>query len=206
MNHILIATGNKHKKEKLTWIVNNHFDKIDYLEDLDFSINIDENASTFEGNAQLKALTYSKKYDGFVIATDGGVSIPALESWNNLRTKRFAGEDISDFQRIDILLEMMKDKKGKDRAMVWNEAIAIAKDGKVLFSTEVEGVKGLMETEFNPANYKEGIWVCSIWFFPQFQKNFFQLDKEELDQVENSWFLLKEASQDFLTSLRNLAK
>ncbi|MDP2860961.1 MAG: non-canonical purine NTP pyrophosphatase [bacterium] len=202
-NKILIATGNKHKKEKLAWIVKDYFRRIDYPDSLGLNISVNENGNSFRENAEIKAKEYSLCYKGFVTATDGGVIIPVLgDNWNPLRTKRFAGENIDDFERIRLLLELMKDKKGDDRIMTWNEALAIAKNGKILFSCQAEGVKGLLEENFNKKKYKPGIWVCSVWFFPQYKKNFFDLSDEEVKQVEISWKRLFDATHSFLDNFK----
>ena len=104
MNKILIATGNKHKKEKLSWIVDGHFKKVEFPEDLGIKIEVEENGRTFEENAAKKAIEFSKHYDGYTISTNVGVLIPVLGNlWNGLRTKRFAGERPSDFERIEKL-------------------------------------------------------------------------------------------------------
>lgn len=198
-NDILIATGNKHKREKLSWIVNDFFEKIIFPEEVDINLKIDEDGTTFEENASKKAVEFSKLYDRYTISTDGGILIPALGSqWDGLRTKRFAGEDATDFERIEKLLDLMKEKKGDERKMVWNEAIAIAKNGKLLFSKQVEGIEGTLQTTFDQSKYREGIWVCSVWFFPQFNKNFFDLSPEEVIEAEISWEKLKIASREFL--------
>lgn len=203
LDNILIATNNKHKAEKLTWIVNDYFYKIDYPQDLIKKIEIDEDGEDFVENASKKAIEYSKIYDGYTIATDGGIIIPALgKNWNPLRTKRFAGEDTSDFERIRLLLELMKDKKGHERKIVWKEAIALAKNGQVIFTDLAEGMDALLDTEFNKNNYKEGIWVCSISYFPQFKKNFFELTEEQLAEAEISWEILKNKTTKFLESIK----
>ncbi len=82
--------------------------------------------------------------------------------------------------------------------MVWNEAIAMAKDGKLLFSKQVEGIEGLLQKDFDASKYREGIWVCSVWYFPQFKKNFFDLSKNETDEVEISWHELRKLTRKFL--------
>ena len=201
MNKILIATGNKHKREKLSWIVDGFFKKIEFPENIGFKIEIEEDGNTFEENAAKKAIEFSKHYDGYTISTDGGILIPVLGNlWDGLRTKRFVGEDVSDFERIEKLLELMEDKKGDERKMVWNEAIAIAKDGKLLFSKQVEGIEGVLQREFDKSKYREGIWVCSVWFFPQFNKNFFDLSPEEASKAEVSWEKLRKAAREFLNT------
>lgn len=199
MNKILIATGNKHKKEKLSWIVDGYFEKIEFPEDLEIRIKLEENGKTFAENAAKKAIAFSSHYDGYTISTDGGILIPVLGNlWDGLRTKRFAGEGVSDFERIAKLMDLMKDKKNDERKMVWNEAIAIAKEGKLLFSKQVEGIEGVLQQEFDESKYREGIWVCSVWFFPQFKKNFFDLAPKEVRKVEISWEKLRKVTRKFL--------
>ena len=95
----------------------------------------------------------------------------------------------------------MKNLKGNDRKMTWNEAIAISKNGKLLFSAQVEGITGFAVEKFDAtkytAKYKEGIWVCSIWFFPQWNKTFFDLNAEEKKQAEISWERLGQLTKVF---------
>ncbi|TSC65068.1 MAG: dITP/XTP pyrophosphatase [Candidatus Berkelbacteria bacterium Gr01-1014_85] len=161
-------------------------------------LDVEENGKTFEENAIIKALSFSQHYDGYVIATDGGASIPALgESWDGLRTKRFAGEEATDQERIEKLLTLMKDKKDNERAMLWREAIAVARNGQVLFSEEVEGAKGEVQASFDPTKYKPGIWVCSIWYFPELNKNFFDMTEKEQEYVEISWHRLFKSTRNY---------
>lgn len=197
---ILIATKNPHKQEKLSWIIKGFFDQIDMLNKANIEADLDEKGSTFEEVATYKAIFYSKKYKGYVIATDSGMRIPALgKKWNGLLTKRFVGrKNVSDFERMDKLLELMKDKKGEERTMCWKEALAITKDGEKVFSCEVEGSEGLMQERYDPRKYKKGIWLCSLWHYPQFGKNFFDLTEEETKQAEISWWRLRGKTRKFL--------
>lgn len=198
-NDILIATTNEYKKQKLTWIVERYFKKVHYLDDLDLNLVVNESGNSFKRNACIKAIEYSKHCRDFVISTDGGVLIPALgNTWNGLYTRRFAGEDVSDFERIKKLLEVAKPLKGAERKVVWKEAVAIGKAGKVLFSKEALGVAGILQENFDPTKYIKGIWVCSLWFFPQYNKSFFDLTIKERQKVEVSWKKLKDATDQFL--------
>lgn len=197
---LILATGNPHKIKKLTWIFDDYFATI---APQDKSIDIDEDGTTFRQNAEKKAIEVSRMYGCYAVATDGGVLIPALgEDWNGLFTKRFVGrEDATDFDRMDALLELMKDKEGDERAIVWNEAIALANNGELLFSTQVEGDHGMVQTSYNPEQYQEGIWQCTVTCYPQFGgKNFFELSDEERKYSEISWWRLKEAVEGYYTS------
>jgi len=189
---IVLATTNPHKIKKLSWIVKPYFSNV---VPQDQTIDIEETGNSFEENAIIKAVAISKRYHCHAIASDGGVLIPALgKDWNGVLTKRFIGrEDVTDFDRIEALLEIMKGKEGEDRTIIWNEAIAIAKDGRLIFSAEVEGDRGMLQKTYNPEQYQPGIWQCTLTCYPQFGgKNFFELSEEERRYGEISWYHLKE--------------
>jgi len=193
MQKILIATKNPHKQKKLTEIVSPYFipQKADKLKE------VEEAGNTFLKIAENKAIEYSKLYKGFAVSTDGGAIIPALgNQWDPLRTKRFGA---TDKERIEKVLEMMKGKQ--DRTVEWYECIAVANNGKLIFSAEARAMNGIIDKEFNPKYYKKGIWLCSITSFPRFDgKNFFELSDKERKATEDSWDKLKEKFREFMTN------
>jgi inosine/xanthosine triphosphate pyrophosphatase family protein len=198
-NKILVATQNPHKIQKISAMFSDCDATIETPDKLPLNIEIDENGNSFEENAVIKAVEYAKHYDGLVVATDGGMIIPGLEDWDPLHTRRFAGPDATDKDRISELLRRMKGKTGDERQMKWCEAIAIAKAGKKLFSIQAPGAEGVMSDIFDEKNYRAGIWVCSIWEFPQFDnKNFFELSDKEVEAAEVSWSRLGNALRAYL--------
>lgn len=85
--------------------------------------------------------------------------------------------------------------------MIWHEAIALAYNGKTLFSIEVEGDHSQVQESYDPKQYKEGIWLCTITCYPQFGgKNFFELNDDELEYAEISWHRLKDAMTNYLSA------
>ena len=189
--NIIIGSKNPHKQQKLSAIVEEFYNPI-ILEDL---IEVEETGESFLQIAENKALELSNKYSEPVIATDGGAAIPALNDWNSLKTKRF--HDGDDFSRIKKLLEMMK---GKDaRTVLWFEALAVARQGKLLFSTQVQAMDGVIDEEFNPKNYKPGIWLCSITSYPEFGgRNYFDLNEAERLATEDNWSKLEKKFREFM--------
>jgi inosine/xanthosine triphosphate pyrophosphatase family protein len=195
---IILATKNPHKREKLRWIVDGYFSRI---EEMPSGMEIEENGNTFKDNAEIKALVVARKSGSYAIASDGGALIPALgDNWNEFLTKRFIGkEDVSDFDRMDCLLEIMKDKRGRERTIFWKESIAIADPKKTIFSTEVDGDTSVLQETYNLKQYKKGIWLCTLSSYPQFDnKNFFELNEEEKKYGEISWWKLKKETEEFL--------
>lgn len=203
IDKIIIGSHNPYKKEKLRWIVGGFFDE---MADLPGGIEVEEDGTTFEENARIKASFIAQKCGAYTVATDGGILIPSLgNNWNKLLTKRFVGKkDVTDFDRMDALLDMMKDKKGEDRKIVWIEAISISSPEKVLFSLEVEGDTSLLQEGYDRSQYRPGIWLCTLSSYPQFGgKNFFELSEEETKEGEISWWKLREKTREFLSSYLN---
>jgi len=147
----------------LRWVVKDYFEKIDVpLKPLE----TEERGESFEEIARNKAVSASINYEGFTIATDAGMDIPGLKGWNSLLTKRFIGKkDASDFERMDALLEMMKGIP--DRRMSWNEAVAVAYRGKVIFSTTVKGAEGVLQENYDRKKIQERYLALFSLVFPK---------------------------------------
>jgi len=195
---ITLATGNPHKVKKLQWILDGYFA---YNQKQKDKLDVEESGSSFVEIAEQKALAFANHYHTYAVATDGGVLIPALgTNWNSLLTRRFLHkDDVTDIDRIEGILELMNGKEGMDRKIVWKEALAIAKSNEIIFSIEVDGDWGLLQKTYNPDQYQEGIWLCTLWSYPQFDnKNFFELTEEEKKYGEISWWRLREHARKFL--------
>src|SRR5215213_3355139 len=68
-----------------------------------------EDGDSFATNAGAKAVFWSRRLDGgeIVVATDGGLLIPALgDRWDPVRTRRFAGGARTDPERAEALLAL----------------------------------------------------------------------------------------------------
>lgn len=194
MEKMLIGSANPHKQKKLSEIISGLCSPVI----LKTYPDVPEKGDSFQDIAEQKALAYARQYEMHAIASDGGAIIPALSSdeWEPLRTRRFGK---TDKERIERLLELMQDKE--DRTVQWVEAIAIANPDNVLFSATARAMDGVLDAEFRPQFYRQGIWLCSITSFPQFGgRNFFELSSEEQAVTENSWEELCKKAQAFLES------
>ena len=187
---VLIGTGNPHKQAMLEDILKRSGLKAVTLKERFGSEvpEIAETGATFAENASIKARALSDHHNGYVVATDGGVTIPGLGSrWNGLYTRRFAGEEATDEDRIYALLDLAKDLSGDERHMLWQESIAIAKGGQIVSNATYDGATGSMVREYDPDKYMRGIWVCSLWYLDAYGKHFFDLTSEERDESSLSW-------------------
>jgi len=195
---MLIASKNPHKVAMLRQMLAGLEDAVSLDEAGVLEKGFAESGDSLLRIAESKASFYSERFGGRVIATDAGAEIPALKGWDPRFTKRFAGERLTDFERMDKLLEMARNLKGNERRFWWTECAAIAEKGKVVFSFEAKGDEGLLQTSYNPKKYRKGIWLCSLWHYPRFGKNFFDLTKDEVKATATSWSQLSLEVRRFL--------
>lgn len=166
--------------------------KVHFLKDQDIQVDVLENGNTLEENAQKKAIEISKKTDFFVLASDGGVDIPALgEGWNFLKNQRIVGEKRSDVQKAEKLLEMMRNLQGEKRKAEFHHALALAKKGKVLWSDEKITETGYIVKKLPDKNIPKSKWLSHLWYYPEFGKVFNKLDEFELEKVREQSTELK---------------
>lgn len=195
---ILLATSNKAKQETLRWLLEGLPLEMVTLEELGLTSVPDEPGETHEEIARLKAQTWSEVGSMLVIASDGGLVIPALgDNWESRFTHRFAGPATDDEGRLKRLMEIMQPYQGQQREASWVEAVAVADSGNVLASWELPGSTGIIADEPGLQHYTPGFWVFSVWYFPQLGKLYNELTSEEKESLDDHWTRLKERVQQF---------
>jgi XTP/dITP diphosphohydrolase len=99
----------------------------------------EETGSTFEENAVLKAVYYSRFAEGPLFADDSGLEVDALGGAPGVHSARYAGPGASDAENNALLLERMK--HASNRAGRFVCVIALADQGKLIrsFRGAVEG-------------------------------------------------------------------
>lgn len=183
MKDIMIATSNKGKVreyksllEPLGYIVHD-------LSELD-PIEIDENGSTFQENALIKAKSIKDKCNMTVIADDSGLEIDALNKEPGIHSARYLeGHDYS--YKNKVLLERMKGKTNRNARFVC--AIALCDEtGDHLFT-------GVMEGKINDqAAGDNGFGYDPIFLVEQFGKTSAQLTMEQKNSVSHRGIATRE--------------
>jgi XTP/dITP diphosphohydrolase len=99
----------------------------------------EETGDTFQENAVLKAVYYSRHAPGLLFAEDSGLEVDALGGAPGVRSARFAGEGAIDIDNNRALIEKLRGVR--DRTARYVSVIALAEAGKVLrtFRGEVAG-------------------------------------------------------------------
>jgi len=108
------------------------------LDQLGFNEEIDEDGLDLESNAQIKALHIYGVFGKNCFADDTGLEVDALNGLPGVYSARYAGEQKSSQDNIDLLLSKMENKS--NRKAQFRTVICLVLDGqKQLFEGIVEG-------------------------------------------------------------------
>lgn len=111
---MIFASNNKGKIKEIKDIFNE--EEILSLKDANIEIDVVEDCDTFYGNALKKAKEIYEITKIPVIADDSGLCIEALNDWPGVLTHRFAGEEVSDEERNELIVKKassLNDKRAK---------------------------------------------------------------------------------------------
>lgn len=126
MLQILAATSNKHKVEEFrnAFAPINEKIRIITLDDIPPFSMPEENGSSFEENAMIKARGASAFADMPAFADDSGLEVAALDGAPGIYSARYAGMGASDSDRIAKLLEVMEGESNRRARFVCSIALA----------------------------------------------------------------------------------
>ena len=139
----------------------------------------EETGVTFEENAILKALYYSKHCDGYLFVDDSGLEVNALGGAPGVYSARFAGPHATDDANNQLLLERMRGVS--DRTARFVCVVALAESGRLVgtFRGEVEG--RLLEAPRG----SNGFGYDPLFFYPPFQCSFGEAPLERKMEVSH---------------------
>lgn len=130
---LLVATGNEHKLKELQEMFRDYY-TLAPMSAAGFHGPIDENASTFAGNAVIKAEAVCAATGFPAIADDSGLCVEALDGEPGVLSARYAGEHGDDEANNDLLLRRMEGKE--DRRARFMCALALKFPGKEPYIAE----------------------------------------------------------------------
>ena len=139
----------------------------------------EEDASTFAGNAALKAMYYSRHAAGPVFADDSGLEIDALDGAPGVFSARYAGPDATDSANNSLVLERMWGETNRAARFVC--VIALAEAGRLL-----ESFEGTIEGELLEApRGTGGFGYDPLFFYPAFNCTLAEATAEQKLQVSH---------------------
>jgi XTP/dITP diphosphohydrolase len=142
---------------------------------------IDETASTFEGNARLKAEGYSLRTPHVVLADDSGLEVDALGGDPGVLSARYGGPGLTDQERCTAILHALAATPDDKLAARFRCVLALAQQGRTLatFDGVVEG------TILREPRGAQGFGYDPIFFHPPSGCAFGELTREQKELVSH---------------------
>jgi XTP/dITP diphosphohydrolase len=172
---IIFATGNKNKMIEIRQILGDLGWEILSMKEAGISIDIEENGTTFEENALIKAQAVAKYCDGIVLADDSGLEIDYLNKEPGIYSARYAGEDTPYEIKNQMLLDRLAGVPKEQRSARFVCAIAAAVPGQapMVVRGTIEGYIGE-----KPAG-ENGFGYDPIFYVPDLDCSTAELSPEE---------------------------
>ena len=120
---IVVASGNKAKLREIAQIFQGY--EIVSMQEAGFTDDIEENGSTFEENALIKARAVSRALGVNALADDSGICVEALGGAPGVHSARFCGRHGDDAANNALLLEKLKDVPQDRRRAYFESCVAL---------------------------------------------------------------------------------
>lgn len=144
MKKILLATTNSHKTQEIQTMLGSEY-LVEDLSSMPQIGDIIEDADTFEGNANIKALAVSAHTEAFVLADDSGLCVDALDGAPGIYSARYAGPHADMEENKKLLLENLKNSSQREAAFVC--VLSIAQGGEIVTNFRGECTGTIIQEE-----------------------------------------------------------
>ena len=181
MDKIIFATGNEGKMKEVRMILEDLGLPVLSLRDAGITADVEENGTTFEENAQIKAKTIMEMTGALVLADDSGLEVDALDKEPGIYSARYMGHDTSYHIKNQNIIDRLEGKVGEERSARFVCAIAAAfPDGRVLTT------RGTMEGQIGYGEKGEnGFGYDPIFYLPEYQCYSAELSLEEKNKLSH---------------------
>lgn len=180
---LVFATNNLHKLQEVQDLMPSEIELLT-LKDIGCFEEIEETASTLEGNAQIKTDHVKQKYGYDCFGDDTGLEVEALNGEPGVFSARYAGEEATFQDNVDKLLSELK---GKDqREARFRTVVSLYLNDKQYF---FEGIcDGRIEEQ---ASGEKGFGYDPIFKPKAFDKTFAEMDMSTKGEISHRGLAIK---------------
>ena len=192
--NVLVATTNPGKIREIKKILAGLRVSILTPKDIDLDLDVEENGSSFEENAETKAREWCCASGMPSLEDDSGLCVDAIDGRPGVRSARFAGDNATDEENYRLLLESLKNVTTRTARFVC--AVALVFPGG-----EVVTARGAYEGRIleEPVGVG-GFGYDPVFFDPASGKSFAQLTSEEKNERSHRNKALAELKRKLLQS------
>lgn len=181
MGKVIFATGNEGKMREIRSILADLYPEVLSMKEAGIQIDAEENGTTYEENALIKARAVAKATEGIVLADDSGLEIDFLDRAPGIHSARYMGEDTSYHVKNADLIQRLEGVPDEKRTARFVCAIAaVLPDGREMtVRAVIEGRIGYEEKGSNGFGYDP------IFYVPELGKTTAELTEEEKNLVSH---------------------
>ena len=179
MKSIILASNNKDKVKEVKETLKGY--DIISMKEAGIDVDIEENGTTFEENALIKARAIMKLTGQITMADDSGLEIDYLNKAPGVYSARFMGHDTSYDIKNKALIQKLEGVKGSDRSGRFVCAIAVCfPDGREIVKRGT--MEGLIAEEIKGDN---GFGYDPIVYLPEYGRTSGELAPEEKNKISH---------------------
>ena len=187
MKRLVFATGNQGKVREFKQILGAEYEILS-LKDIGLDATIEENGTSFEENAIIKAKAVMELTGEMVLADDSGFEVDYLSGEPGIYSARYLGEDTPYSVKNAEILKRCEKAEGDERSARFVCVIACAfPDGKVITTKGV--VEGLLADEPKGEN---GFGYDPIFYYPPSGCTTGELLPEEKNKISHRGIAIRE--------------
>lgn len=181
MKRIIFATTNQGKMKEIKQILGDMDVEVVSLKEAGIAVDIEENGTTFEENALIKATTIMNMTKEIVMADDSGLEIDAMDKAPGIYSARYLGEDTSYDYKNGYILNQLKDVPYEKRTARFVCAIACAfPDGTSM--TTRGTIEGYIADHIAGEN---GFGYDPIFYVPEYDCTTAELSLEQKNTISH---------------------
>ena len=179
MDTYVIATNNGHKLQEIRDILENDRRKFLSMKEAGIATDPEENGTTFEENALIKARAACKASGLPALADDSGLEVDALNGEPGIYSARYC--EGSDADRVNFLLKKMENVPEENRGAQFVSAIACVYPDGTEFA-----IRGICRGVILHENHGEGgFGYDPVFWVPEEKESFSSMAQERKNQISH---------------------
>ena len=188
---LVIATRNPGKTKEIRDLLKGYPITIKNLDDFGPIPEVVEDGDTFDENAYKKS-SFTARILGFpALSDDSGLCVEALDGAPGIYSARYAGENATDAQNCEKLLYDLKGQENRNASFHCVISIAVPTGAALTYENSCNGI--LLES----LEGENGFGYDPVFFFPELNKTFAQISREEKSHVSHRGKALREMRDEF---------
>ncbi|MDF2844121.1 MAG: hypothetical protein K0R00_2547 [Herbinix sp.] len=191
MKKIIFATSNEGKMREIRELLKDLDIELLSLKDAGLNPDIDENGTTFEENAIIKAKLIMELTGEIVLADDSGIEVDYLDKAPGVYSARFLGEDTSYDIKNKYIIDKLAAASGEERSARFVCVIACAMpDGEI--KTCRATIEGIIANEIVG---DKGFGYDPIFYVPEYKCTTAEMPMELKNEISHRGKALNEMKE-----------